>query len=111
MSIIPFSNLLVGIFSGITAFKNNTHNIQNKSQLFYKQEHLDYKMLGAYYSIITPFQVIGVYSNLDILSKIRLQGIKPYFHIPATISLVTIGNGAVFGVGYIFGQLAYSALH
>ena len=111
MSIIPFCNLLVAIFSGITAYKNNTHNMQHQSQLFYKQEHLDYKMLGAYYSIITPFQVIGAYSNLDILGKIRLQSIKPYIHIPATISLVTVGNAAVFGLGYIMGQFAYSALH
>lgn len=111
MSIIPFSNLLVGIFSGITAYKNNAHNMQHQSQLFYKQEHLDYKMLGAYYSIITPLQVIGAYSNLDILGKIHLQGIKPYIHIPMAISIVTIGNGAVFGLGYILGKSGYSALH
>lgn len=111
MSLIPFSNLLLGVFSGITTYKNNLRNMKNQGQLFYKQEHLDYKMLVAYYSIITPFQVVRMYSNLDILSKINLQGVKPYIHIPMAISMISVMNCSVFGLGYILGKVGYSALH
>jgi hypothetical protein len=111
MSLIPFSNLLIGAFSGITTYKCNLKNNQNQGQLFYKQEHLDYKILGAYYSIITPYQLIQLYSNLDVVTKIRLKGVKPYIHIPIAISMISIKNGGLFGIGYILGKVGYTTLY
>jgi len=93
MSVIPYFNILMGSFSGIAA---------------YKKHPVDYILLGSYFSIITPIQVISVYSRLDVLSKIRLQGVNPYYHIPTTILLLTAGNLSMFGLGYIAANSAYS---
>ena len=77
----------------------------------YKQQKVDYKLIGTYFGIITPYQVINVYTNLDILSKIRLQGVSPYTHIPTTILMLTFFNGSVFGLGHVVGKSAYSILY
>ena len=75
----------------------------------YKQQPVDYKLLGTYLVIITPYQVINVYSNLDIISKIKLQGTKPYIHIPVTILMLSIMNCSIFGLGYVVGKSSYAA--
>jgi hypothetical protein len=77
----------------------------------YKQQPVDYKLLGTYFGIITPYQAINVYSNLDILSKIRLQGVSPYTHIPITVLMLTIFNSSIFGLGHVVGKSAYSILY
>ena len=94
MSFIPYFNILMGSFSGIAA---------------YKEQPINYILLGSYFSIITPIQVIGVYSRLDILAKLRVQAVSPYIHVPTTISLVTVGNLSMFGLGYIIANTGYSA--
>jgi hypothetical protein len=73
MYIIPFCNLLLGSFNGIAT---------------YKQNPIDNMLLAGYFSIITPVQLIGVYSSLDILSKLRLQTIGPLIHIPVSTSIL-----------------------
>lgn len=96
MSLIPFCTMFLGSLHGIAK---------------YKQQPVDYKLLGTYFGIITPYQVINVYSNLDTLSKIRLQGVKPHIHIPTTILMLTFFNGSIFGLGHVVGKSAYSILY
>jgi hypothetical protein len=93
MSIIPITSLLLGSFTGIGA---------------YKQQPVDYKLLAIYFGIITPIQSIKIYSNLDIVSKIKLGAVKPYIYFPMMLSIL---NGSVFGLGYIVGKTGYYALH
>lgn len=95
MLLIGLSTVFIGSMSGITK---------------YKQQSVDYKLIGTYFGIITPYQVVNLYSNLDLLSKIRLQGVKPYVHLPMAVLMLTIANGSVFGIGYVVGKSAYSAL-
>jgi hypothetical protein len=94
MSILTYCNILLGSFSGIAA---------------YKEQPLNYVLLGSYFSIITPIQVIDVYSRLDILAKIRLHGANPFIHVPITIGFISLGNLSIFGLGYIVGNIGYSA--
>jgi hypothetical protein len=96
MYIIPACSMILGSLHGIAK---------------YKQQSVDYKLLGTYLVIITPYQAINVYSNLDIISKIKLQGVKPYIHIPVTILMLTIGNCSFFGLGHILGKSVYSTLY
>jgi hypothetical protein len=96
MSLIPFCTIFLGSLHGIAK---------------YKQQPVDYKLLGTYFGIITPYQAINVYSNLDILSKIRLQGVSPYTHIPITVLMLTIFNSSIFGLGHVVGKSAYSILY
>ena len=96
MSLIPITTILLGSFSGIAV---------------YKQHPVDYKMLGIYFSIITPYQAYSVYSNLDIISKLKLQCVKPYIHIPIAFTMLSLINGSIFGLGYVVAKVAYSSLY
>ena len=95
MSLLPLCTMFLGSMAGIAK---------------YKQQPVDYKLVGTYFGIITPYQCFTLYSNLDVLNRIRLQGVKPYIHIPMTLTFFTIANCGVFGVGYVVGKTAYSAL-
>ena len=95
MSLIPYANILMGSFNGIASCKH---------------QPIDYKILGLYYGIITPYQLFNTYNNLDIVQKIRLQGVKPYVYIPTTLSMLMIGNACVFGLSYIVGKTGCEAL-
>lgn len=94
------------IISACTTVLGSLHGIAK-----YKQQSVDYRLLGTYFGIITPYQAINVYSNLDTLSKIRLQGVKPHIHIPTTILMITIANCSFFGLGHILGKSVYSTLY
>jgi hypothetical protein len=94
MSIIAASTLFIGSMSGIAK---------------YKQQPLDYNLIGTYFGIITPYQIIGAYSNLDVLSKIRLQGSNPFIHVPMAILMLSVANGSIFGIGYVLGKSSYAA--
>lgn len=94
------------IIPSCTMFLGSLHGIAK-----YKQQTVDYKLLGTYFGIITPYQAFGIYSNLDVISKIKLQGVKPSIHIPTTLLMLTIFNGSVFGVGHVVGRSAYSILY
>jgi cobalt-zinc-cadmium resistance protein CzcA len=54
----------------------------------YKQQPVDYKLVGTYFGIITPYQCFTLYSNLDVLNRIRIQHTKPFVHIPITIAMI-----------------------
>jgi hypothetical protein len=111
MSLIQLTTFALGSFTSITAYKNNLRNMQNERQLFYKQEHLDYKMLGAYFAIITPYQLIMIPSRFSVVTKIHYQSMNPYIRIPMLLLIVTVANGSNFGLGYILGRVAYTALY
>ena len=96
MSLIQLSNLVLGISTGITV---------------YKEQSVDYKMLGLYSCIITPYQVLNLYNKFDIVTQLHLRAVKPYVHIPMTLSLISASNLSSFGLGYVIGTLYYSALN
>ena len=111
MSLIQLTTFAIGSFTSITAYKNNLRNMQNERQLFYKQEHLDYKMLGAYFAIITPYQLITIPSRLSVVDKIQYKYMNPYVRIPLLLSTITVVNASNFGLGYIVGRVVYTALY
>jgi hypothetical protein len=111
MNLLPLATFTLGSFTAITAYKNNLQNARKQEQIFYKQESLDYKMLGAYFAIITPYQLITVPSKLSIVGKIHYQSMNPYIRIPMLLLIVTVANGSNFGLGYILGSAAHTALY
>jgi hypothetical protein len=111
MSITTLTTFALGSFTAITAYKNNLQNARNQGQIFYKQEHLDYKMLGAYFAIITPYQLITIPSRFSVVTKIHYQSMNPYIRIPLLLSFISLINGSNFGLGYILGSAAHTALY
>jgi len=111
MSITTLTTFALGSFTAITAYKNSLRNRQNEKQLFYKQEYLDYKMLGAYFAIITPYQLITIPSKLSIVGKIHYKSMNLYTRIPLLLLIVTVANSSTFGLGYILANSAYTALY
>jgi len=95
MSLLSVCTIFLGSMAGIAK---------------YKQQPVDYKLVGTYFGIITPYQCFTLYSNLDVLNRIRIQHTNPFVHIPMTLAMITIANGGMFGVGYVVGKTAYSAL-
>ena len=95
MSLLPLCTMFIGSMAGIAK---------------YKQQPVDYKLVGTYFGIITPYQCFTLYSNLDVLNKIRLQHANPFVHIPMALAFLTIANGGIFGIGYVVGKTTYSAL-
>ena len=96
MSLIQLSNLVLGVSTGITV---------------YKQQSVDYKMLGLYSCIITPYQVLNLYNKFGIVTQLHLRATKPYVHIPMTLSLISVLNLSIFGVGYVIGKVSSSAFY
>ena len=96
MSLIQLSNLGLGVATAITV---------------YKEHDVNYKMLGLYSCIITPYQVLNLYNRFDIVTQLKLRAMKPYVHIPMTLSLISASNLSSFGLGYVIGTLYYSALN
>lgn len=96
MSLILLSNLGLGVATAITV---------------YKQHDVNYKMLGLYSCIITPYQLLNLYNRFDLLTQLKLRAMKPYVHIPMALSLISVSNLSSFGFGYVVGTLCYSALN
>lgn len=111
MSLTTLTTFALGSFTAITAYKQDLHNAHNHGQLFYKQEHLDYKMLGTYFAIITPYQLITIPSKLNMMNKIHYKYMNPYIRIPMLLFIVTVANASNFGLGYILGRAAYTSLY
>jgi hypothetical protein len=87
--VINICSLTLGFFSGITA---------------YKQQQVDYKMLGAFYFCVSPYQFVRAYTNMDIVNKIQLKYTKPSVIIFSGLSVITIVNASIFGTGYVLGN-------
>lgn len=96
MALIQLSNLVLGVSTGITV---------------YKQQTVDYKMLALYSCIITPYQVLNLYNKFDIVTQLHLRATKPYVHIPIALSLISVSNLSIFGVGYVIGKVYSSAFY
>lgn len=87
--VINICSLTLGFFSGITA---------------YKQQQVDYKLLGAFYFCVSPYQFVKIYSNMDIVQKISFNHTKPSVIIFSGLSVITIVNASIFGTGYVLGN-------
>lgn len=82
MMLIHLSNLLLGGSAG-------------------KRQNIDYKTLGLYLGMVTPYQAYNFYNKLDIVSQLHLRAVKPYVHIPMAVSMITVSNLWTFGIAYI----------
>ena len=87
--VINLCSLTLGFFSGITA---------------YKEQRVNYKLLGAFYFCVSPYQLVNIYSNMDIVQKIRFKYTKPSVIIFSGLSVITIVNASIFGTGYVLGN-------
>lgn len=87
--LINTCSLTLGFFSGITA---------------YKQKQVDYKLLGAFYLCVTPYQFVNVYTNMDVVNKIKFNYTRPSIIILSGLTVVSIVNASIFGTGYVLGN-------
>jgi len=87
--LINTCNLTLGFFSGITA---------------YKQHQVDYKLLGMFYLCVSPYQFVSVFTNMDVVSKIKFNYTNPSIIIFSGLTVVSIVNASIFGTGYVLGN-------
>jgi hypothetical protein len=87
--LINTCSLTLGFFSGITA---------------YKQQQVDYKLLGIFYLCVSPYQFVKAYTSMDIVNKIQIKYIKPSIIIFSGLTVVSVFNASIFGTGYVLGS-------
>jgi len=86
---INICSLTLGAFSGVTA---------------YKQREVDYKLLGAFYLFVSPYQLVKVYTNMNIVQQIRFKNMNPAVIALTGLSCITVMNASIFGTGYVLGN-------
>jgi hypothetical protein len=87
--IINLISLTLGSFSAIT---------------IYKQQEVDYKMLGVFYCCASPYQFLKIYNSMDIVQRIRFNCTKPTVAVLTGLSCISIVNASMFGTGYVLGN-------
>jgi len=87
--LINLCSLTLGSFSGITV---------------YKQREVDYKLLGAFYLCVLPYQLAKLYTNMNTVQKIRFNYTRPSVIVLTGLSCITVINASIFGTGYVLGN-------
>ena len=87
--LINICTLTLGSFSGITS---------------YKQQHVDYKLLGIFYFCVSPYQFINIYTKIDTIQKIKFNHTRPSIIILSGLLGVCAVNASIFGTGYVLGN-------
>lgn len=88
--IINLISLTLGSLSGITV---------------YNKQEVDYKLLGAFYFFVAPYQMIIIYNKLDLIEKIKFNHNKRHHSMLLTMLLgLIIIDASTFGTGYLLGN-------